>query len=431
MPNASRRIEVTEGQNFRHPSIHGDDLRKTIEGLEDVLRPRIRFLSENRAGLRLQNVIGNIQLNNGTILQIQPKVAGGEDWTSAVISLLTGEERIAVAGERRSGTSSVHRNLLDALADVYLTRLERAIRLDGPLLLMERENLVLPHLRGTLNASEWLKKAAWMPHRFPVSVTRLASDNPFTKGLSEVAKILAAASSSARIKAGLNAVRRDLSANTSPSNFSTQAATSRKLPAQWNAYKPAWSIAVAVLNRSSLFGTTGNHVGLSLAIEPWPLLEKALEKTLFAIESRGARSGRRIETQMKGRLPLLDAGRSTHQGFSVEPDGRMFEDANVVATFEAKYKPFDGIPARNDIYQAVTTASVCGAALAILVYPTSFASRIWNVNSFNGKPAKLAAIGMDMFSWAGNETANERANYLLNFIDGIRSGNAVHVGTVA
>ena len=430
MSNGVRKIIVTEGYDFQLEGSLAESLRATIDGLQDTLRPRIRFLSENRSGFRLQNLVGTIKLNIGTVLEVRPKVVDTEDWTAAVISLLTGDERVAVAGDRQAGISPVHRNLLDALADVYLARLERAVRQDGPLMLMERVNITLPHLRGTLNASEWLKKAAWMPHRFPVALTRLASDNPFTRGMFEVAKILARASSSARTRARLNAIRRDLSPNAQLFE-GTPVATNRKIPEQWSAYKPAWSIAVAVLNRSSLFGTTGNHAGLSLAVEPWPLLETALQRTLSEIEIQGAQLTRLMRAQMKGRLNLLSPmDPSTQNGFSVEPDGRLYENENIIATFEAKYKDFDGLPSRNDIYQAITTSSVCNSSLAILVYPTSFAPQVWDIKSFDGRPAKLAAVGMDMFRWTGSASANERASFLLNFIDAIRNSESIQVGTV-
>lgn len=430
MSNVARKIIVTEGEDFRLEAGAAGSLRSTIDGLEDTLRPRIRFLSERRSGFRLNNVVGTIKLDVGTVLEIRPKVAAGEDWTASVISLLTGDERISVAGERLAGISAVHRNLLDALADVYLVRLERAIRQDGPLMLMERESLTLPHLRGTLNASEWLKKAAWAPHRFPVTITRLASDNPFTRGMCEVANILAGASTSTRTRARLNAVRRDLSPNDRPFER-TPVATNRKLPEQWGAYKPAWSIAVAVLNRSSLFGTTGNHAGLSLAVEPWPLLETALQRTLFAIEARGPQLSRQMEARMKGRLSLLiPVEPPLQKGFSVEPDGRLYEDGEIVATFEAKYKEFDGLPSRSDIYQALTTASVCNSPLAILVYPTAFTPKLWDVTSFSGRPAILAAVGMDMFRWTGIASAKDMATFLLNFIDAIRNGDSIQIGTV-
>jgi hypothetical protein len=430
MSNVARKITVTEGEDFRLEVESAVSLRAVIDGLEDTLRPRIRFLSERRSSFRLNNVVGTIKLDNGTALEVRPKVADNDDWTASVISLLTGDERISVAGERRAGISPVHRNLLDALADVYLARLERAFRQDGPLMLMERESLTLPHLRGTLNASEWLRKAAWAPHRFPVSITRLASDNPFTRGMCEVARILASASSSTRTRSRLNAIRRDLSPNDLPFER-VNAGTNRKLPEQWSAYKPAWSIAVAVLNRGSLFGTTGNHAGLSLAVEPWPLLETALERALSAVEAQGPQLARRLEARMKGRLDLLIPVESPFQkGFAVEPDGRLYEDGAIVATFEAKYKKFEGLPARSDIYQAVTTASVCNSSLAILVYPTALTPVLWDVTSFHGRPAKLAAIGMDMFRWTGTASANDRANFLLNFIDAIRRGEFIRAGKV-
>ena len=379
------------------------------------LRPRVGFFRERGGLFQLNNLIGTVDIGGQDLIEVSPKIATDDDWPTATVSLLTGREAIDIAGERQAGVSLVHNRLLEGVAAIFLQRLERAFRQEGPIVLLERAARELPYLQGTLNVTSWVRKAFWRPHVFPVSRVELAHDNLFTHGLVRVAQTLANVACEGRAKSGLMALARDLSVGISPTNFDTAAVTSRALPAQWSAYRPAWSLAVAVLTKTSLFGPTGNHTGVGIAVEAWPLLETLLERTLQSAVRLGQAQGRTLVYEMKGKVQLLaPVGTSTQASFSPEPDGRLFEGSDVIATFEAKYSAFDGkVPARHHVYQALSTAAASNSPVAVLVYPGTFETRTWKVLGFNGKPIQLIAIGLSMFNWLPPHQADDRGEKVL------------------
>lgn len=417
-----KRIDVTEGEYFDLPAREGSLLRDAAERLRQRLRPSFSLLSEQGGRFRLSNVIGTVDIGGGVALEVSPKVPTGSDWTTAAVSLLTGTEALEVAGERRAGTSRVHNRLLDAIADIYLSRLARAFRQEGPIVLMEQVSARLPYLQGKLAVTAWARTALWQPHIFPVTKTELAHDNPYTQALVLVADTLAHATSNRRTRNDLRALCRDLSAGMSGRGQVSPNVVNRALPEQWSAYKPAWSLAAAVLSRSSLFGPTGRHVGVGIAIEAWPLLETLLDRSLRSAERVGQINGRSLSHRMQGPIEVLrPQGPSPQACFSAEPDGRLFENGQLVATFEAKYSNYDGSsPAREHTYQALATAAACSSPLAVLVYPNSFSPQSWAVQGFQGKPMQLAVIGLDMFKWLPPAIADSRGEQILRVVDELR-----------
>jgi hypothetical protein len=370
---------------------------------------------------RLRNVVGTIDLGGGLVIEVAPKVTGDSDWTKAVVSLLTGSESIEVAGDRLGGRSQVHNQLLDAMSGVFLRRLERAFRQEGPIVMMERVGNLLPYLHGKLDVSRWVRTAAIRPHIFPVSHTQLVSDNPFTQGLVIVADKLGQAASSHRTKNGLRRLSRDLAVGQHRKAAISPGLASRVLPEQWSAYKPAWALATSVLSRTSLFGPTGHQAGIGLAIEAWPLLETLLERTLQSVERLGREAGRTFTYRMQGEVRMLrNIGQTTRGSFSAEPDGRLFENGRLIANFEAKYAVFDGFkPDRNHIYQVLGTAAACGSPLAVLVYPNSFEPQVWEVSGFQGHPVHLVALGLELFKWLPPGQAESRGEMVLRMLDSV------------
>lgn len=414
-----RCIDVIEGEDFPLPRAEAERLREAVERLRVRLRPSFSLLSERSGIFRLSNVVGTVDLGRGLVIQVSPKVPTGTDWTTAVVSLLTGKEGIGIAGERRAGTSQLHNKLLDAVSGVYLSRLERAFREEGPIMLMEHRTAELPYLQGKLNVTKWARSALWRPHIFPVARTKLSQDNPFTRGLVLVADTLAHASSTQTTRNGLRTLARDLADGIPRNGAVVDGLASRALPEQWSAYKPAWSLATAVLSRTSLLGSTGQHTGMGLAIEAWPLLETLLERTLQSVERVGRRIGRNFTYRMQGQVGLLKPlGAKPQAIFAPEPDGRLYEDGKLVASFEAKYSVFDNIrPERNHTYQTLSTAAACGASLAILVYPNSFEPQVWEVSGFSGTPNYLMAVGLDLYKWLPGGNLDTRGEMVLELLD--------------
>lgn len=426
-------LDVREGDEFSLDPQHAQRLRQACERLRIRLNPRFQILHECAGTFRVLNIIGTIDLGGGALIHVSPKVPASINWVASATWLLTGSEDIEVAGQRRAGTSSLHNNLLEALARIYLNRLQRAYRQDGPIVLMERVSRTLPYLHGKLDVTRWARAATWQPHVFPVSRTELAQDNPYTRGLMHVADRLAHISVDPTVRNGLHTVSRDLSSGLPLASSAVPPSTQRSLPEQWKAYEPAWSLAKAILTRTSLFGASGSLTGVGLAIEAWPLLETLLEKTLADVQRLGRIGGQAYTYRMQGSAPLLTpSGRPPQQSFSPKPDGRLFRDGQLLATFEAKYSRFDGsVPAREHIYQSLSTAAACGSTTAVLIYPDKFPPMIWNVSGFQGRPLRLIAIGLDMFRWPPPSHPESRAEELMAALNGAPESAAGPVHLVA
>jgi hypothetical protein len=187
-----------------------------------------------------------------------------------------------------------------------------------------------------------------------------------------------------------------------PDSFALSGAeVSRPLPPQWSIYRAAWSIAVAILSRSSPLGRGSGHLGVSIAIEAWPLLETLLGRTLQAAAMLSLQSGTPLTVGTKSRFPFME-GASATMTKHAEPDGRLLSNGVAIASFEAKYKrarAFEYWPDRSDIYQALVAAAATGSRLSVLVYPQEFEAILWTINGFGGRPAQMAAIGLGLFNY--------------------------------
>lgn len=417
-----RFVEVVEGEEFALGREDAARLRVAAECLRIQLRPSFALLAERAGVFRLTNVIGTIDLGGGVLVRVSPKSSEDENWAEAVVSLLVGSEAVELAGDRQATLGGRRNDLLSVLAGIYLRRLTRAFRQEGPIVLMQHMASDLPYLHGKLDATLWARSALWRPHVFPVSRTEIVADNIFTQGLTQVAKTLANASQDQAIRSGLFALARDLGAGATTGKVLGPSIGNQVLPEQWGAYKPAWSIASAVLTKTSLFGPRGSHVGIGFALEAWPLLETLLERSLKSVVFVGGGRGRALSYSVQGSVQLLKPVGMFQRGFSPEPDGRVFEDGKVLATFEAKYSQFDGkAPAREHIYQALTTAAACGAQHAVLVYPGRFDPMAWRVSGFDGRPACLIAVGLDLFSLSLPSMRHSRGQMILDALE--RFGN--------
>lgn len=413
------RLAAVEGELFEPEPRVRPLIRRAAQRLSKQLAPRLPLLAEDGTSVAFQNLIGTVRLNDTMLVEVAPKVDAGEDWVRATLDLLDQGDPIDVSGDRLAGLAPRHRNLLDALAASYAQRLGRALRRDGPLLLLERRSEELPVLRGKLRATAYLRSTPIRPHRFPVTFDSLSADNDFTRAMAVVAGVLERATTSSATASALAELRVGLRPSSPEFAAINPTVVSRPLPAQWSVYRPAWSIAVAILSNSSLLRSTGQHRGVEVAIEAWPLLEHLLERGLRAAQREAAANERPMSVVPKGLQPLLTNPSHSASPRFVEPDGQLAEAGHTIATFEAKYSPgplAGRWPARSHIFQALSTAAACDSPLAVLVYPRSFEPIWWDVAGFGGQPSHLAAIGLGLFSYrrgAGDIAAGQALSQLL------------------
>lgn len=382
-----------------------------IQRLATTLKPRISQISRSDGVVEVRNFIGSVRMSDGTVLEVEPKVPADGRWAHAVVQLLREDSRISVTGSQRSRPGTARRDLTALIAFEYARRLERALSKDGPLQVFERHEHASRRLNGQLDIGKYARDAWRDPVLFPIRRDELTVANDFARGLSLVShafrRSVADTALSARLRRLESAV---IPGHPLPGHLNPSAA-SRRMPPQWAAYRPAWDIAAAVLRNRSLVNDPGHSVGLEVAVEPWPLLETLLERSLDAVEQIPAA----LRSVPKTRYPILLSGDDV--AGEVEPDGVLENAAGeVVATFEAKYTRPGQHPKEAHRYQALATAAVLHAPLSVLVYPGAEASRIYDVRGFNGQPARLATIGLDLYTYERDAGAASRASAIADLV---------------
>lgn len=417
-----KTIEVTEGVGFTLVDPSDRELvRSAAMRVRREIRPKYGGIGEEGGVFKVSGIVGTIAVRPNLVLDVRPKVPAGTDWIHSVLDLLVGRQRVDAGGERLAGLSPERRDLLEMIAVLYAARLERALTRDGPIQVIERNAAVLPSKKGRLNSTEWVRQAAWRPHRFPCEFNRLSSDNVYSRALAFVAFRLAKVVRSHHTRATLRGVGQALRPGL-PTEVPAPAGIARgKLPPQWAAYSPAWEIAAALLAKRGLLGASGGRLAPSLAVEAWPLLEQLLARSLRASTSLARDRGHAWKTQPKSSVKLLrspvGAARSEH---GLEPDGRLTEGERTLATFEAKYSTRTSAskaPEEEHRYQALAAAAACGSPLAVVVYPDDFPPAAWAVEGFGGRPNWLATAGLGLFTYRAGSGDEERGKRIMWLVE--------------
>jgi hypothetical protein len=412
-------LACVEGQPLPFGPEYDGLIRKAADRLALSLRPTLRILREVGGRPTLQGIVGSVRLDSVTTLEIAPKVPVGADWVPAVLDLLIGASRLDVGRDRLAGVSPRRRVLLDLMAAIYAARLQAALRRDGPLLILTRTEARLPVLKGKLQVGRWAREYLIHPTTFPVTFDQLSADNDFSRAMAVVARILANATSESRVSASLLEYARALRPGAPDISVVPAGVIHRPLPTQWAVYRPAWSVAVAVLSQRALLGRHGRLSGVEVVVEAWPLLEELLTRALGAVSVQAHASGRTVVLDPR-QATLLTPIAAGQEGRDVQPDGRLSDGSHTLAIFEAKYSPrmSRNWPFRPHVFQALATAAACDSPLAVLVYPESFEPIWWNVEGFHSRPAALAAIGLDLFGYRSGLGDLERGRTILQVLAG-------------
>lgn len=424
MPAA--RISVREYEPFSAPQPLVAEIRAALAGVENKIRPRFRLMLETKKGPVVGNVVGSIRLKSGTILEVQPKVPDTGDWTTSVIDLLEASTRIELTSSRDASFDRTRPNLQNALAIEYSHRVQSALDRDGPIQVLQSRFKESNRPIGKLDVSRWLRGAALKPHTFPVTTNELTANNDFSTAMAFTANLLSRGTRHALVANKLLRLAARLTPGATVATHVAPAMFYRPLPPQWRGYESAWSIVLAVLRNQSLLNSTGKLSGFEVAIEPWPLLETLLARVLrIAVEELNDDSAIYVSVP-KRQYPVLKPDSSASQSFMegsdgqdqyLEPDGLITRNGSALATFEAKYTTFNGSPEGHHVYQALTAAAVLGASVSVLVYPGQYPPQWYDVQGFGGRPAKLIALGLDMYSYkraGGDSSRAERIKQILS-----------------
>lgn len=412
----SRRLSVQEGLPFTLTGERPDLLRSAFAQAAARLRLRVGGLTDFGASrFRIDNLIGTFVVGT-TEIDIAPKCESGDDWIRSVLSLME-DGRVLPAGER-AGDAGPRATLLDAMAQTYADRLSGVVAAEGPITLVTRREVQGSFLTGRLNVAKWAASASWQPHIFPSEVQELTRQNDFNATLAHVALMLSTATRDVRLRTRLVDLASQISCGGGAPPSLPAGIEDRELPSQWASYSPAWTIAQMVLRQRLPLSERRMVEGMSLAIEPWPLLETLLDRSLkraIALR-RPDRPGLRTFKQHEVRfLEPIGAG---HSPAVLKPDSIIAEGDRILANFEAKYRDFaaTGRPLREECYQAITAARAVRSPVAILVYPGRVTPRSWKVLHSGQHPARLAVVGLEMFSYRRGLGDTERANLLMSLL---------------
>lgn len=415
-----RRIAVTEYQAVAGVTAEEATLiRARLSELATELKPRRSFLASG-SDLVIRNLVGTVQVTRDLVLDVAPGVAADIQWTGALVDLLSPPTRVGFGGENRESERQPMRMLPDAFADLYLRQLDRALRREGPLTLIQTNSTTKASLAGRLDVTRWVSQRVLKPAHFPQHRSVLTVDNPFTTMLAAVGELLAASTSNPRTAAALRGVMGRLRPGLAPHVALDPSAALRELPPQWRAYGPAWATARSVVRRVAPLRRHGHLEGLGIALEPWPLLETLLERSLQALGDVAARHGHLGLHGLghSGKYPLRTPVGVTEPGTArfhvsggVDPDGVIKRGEDVVASFEAKYTTPTPERIRDHAFQALTTAAALKSPVAVLVYPDDFEAVSWSLTGFTTHPSRLVAVGLDMYRYqtgSGDESRAER-----------------------
>lgn len=419
------KITVREGQPINVDVDTAQAIRRRLIALKAELQPTIDFLAGGEAQPVVQNLIGSVQVTPTLVLDVEPKTEPGQDWTAAVFDLLVSEKVNFEAYTKEAEKASRH-VLPDAFARLYADQLAAAVRREGPLAVMVQVRTAPSRLSGRLDVTRWVTSNFLRPQVFPQQETVLTVDNPYTSAMAWVAEALAVRCSDPRIASRLRSVARTLRPGLRTHTNVDPGIALRDVPPQWRAYRPAWITTCAVLARISPIHRSGFLEGLGLAVEPWPLLETLLHRSLHAAARQGEGEGLQLTARGHSTHRLLDVRKGKvksvpldriHRSRAVEPDGSLSLNGELIATFEAKYaRPTGPESIRTHIFQAMSTAAAVGSPLSVLVYPERSEPVVWGVHGFDHKPDRVVALGLDMFGYRRGKGDAVRGRLFLDLV---------------
>ncbi|MDK9640016.1 hypothetical protein FAM23877_11395 [Propionibacterium freudenreichii] len=407
-----KRIKAVEGEPLNCTAYEERLARRELGRFQKSLRPRLAFYDTRDGHTRPQNIVGTVRLDSRTVLDVSPKTMPDTDWVTSVVELML-PSRSSVSGSRSGSRSPQHRNLTDAIAIVYADRLERALRTEGPLELIERQELVSGTLHGKLDLARWTRTSVLTPNRFPVTTSRLTADNSFAAVMSFCADALSRDTRDAATGARLRSLSQSLRVGHLPALAVNASDAQRQLPPQWRGYTDVWDVATALLARQALVGAQGRLAAFNVAVESWPLLEELVQRTIDTMALLAAEEGMDWSRGHRLPRPLLRRGDSEaveREARDVIPDGVLLESGRTRATFEAKYTRLNGRPApRGHVFQAVATAAAHGAREAVLIYPERIPPVVFGVEGHHGVPARLIVQGVDLYAYRPGELTQAQA----------------------
>jgi hypothetical protein len=313
-----RRLLAVEEQPLAAAPADAVAVYERLLRLNRELTPRIGFVDGAPPAPAIHNLVGSVQISANLVVDITPKTVPGADWQTAVIDLLAADR--THAGGHTTTAELVKRPLADAFAYLYADQLTRALRSAGPLIVLRRQVARKPVLAGRLLVTEWVRSRLLAPHQLPQHTGSLTGDNEFTRAFAWVALALASRVADAMTRSRLLRLAVDIRPGLPEHPLLDPGVAHTPLPPQWHEYSGAWATATAILRRISPLHREGTQEGLNLAVEPWPLLETLLSRSLRHAARIGTATALEVNANPKSKITMLEAI-TAMKPVSVEPDG--------------------------------------------------------------------------------------------------------------
>lgn len=411
-------IRGCEGEPVRVPADTYEELAREGERIARDLGLRFGGVTRLPGALKFENMIGTVATGQAAV-ELMPKTRPDQNWMQSVLDLMDNRP-IAISDDVPASDSAPDARFVDLIARAFSKRLSDALAVEGVITTIISTFSRSPILSGRLRVGEWIRRASYEGHRFPVDHQVLSIDNAYAQTLAYVGQCLAVHIREAWFRRQLLECVETLSGgrevHAPPAN-----AVGLDLPVQWGAYEPAWTIAQMVLKQRSRFGPRPLPYGMSLVIEPWILLERLLERTLAQLAQRLSRTGAKFRSQPQ-RSRIFLAGSMLDEGSRyLIPDCVLLRNDGPIVNFETKYRDYarTGAPLRGESYQAITAARALGTPLTVLVYPNAMPSQLFTVEKPGHPPEQLAVVGLDMFGYRKVVGEKERADQLCSLLENL------------
>lgn len=373
---------------------------RLLEGATDTLRPTISLgvVSLTEGTVTFNNLIGEGVAPGGARFTICPKGVVGEKWIYNVSQFFTSNTRFYLSPVPSGSEAALpYLPAADAIALEFAAELELAFKVSGPIIAHSFSDRSLKSLKGKLNVSKWVIDHPIRPTSFPVFASEVDAENIYNRVFSLAIQTVLRKVSGHTAASALKRASRTVALPPVAESFTLPVVRLPRLPVQWAAYSGAWELAEMILRQRVGEAGGRNKLGVSFLVEPWRLLENALERLMAVIAGLAGD----VVPQVQAQLPFLNwKGKPTNRGRSVIPDGMLIFKNGVRASFECKYSLLseNSLPNREHSFQALATANTVGAQVAFLILPGSLPLREIELYGRFEEQIRFFVLGIDLFN---------------------------------
>ena len=306
--------------------VRNEDLHSFLLLMGEVknqLRPTISVGSVDVVGktVTFNNLIGEGVTPGGARFSIRPKGVSGGSWTCRVSRFFKSDTRFYISRTPDGGKPTLpHLPSADALAIQFASELEVAFTKSGPIVAHTLGSRSLRVLKGKLNVSKWVIEEPFRSTSFPVLSSEVEYQNLYNQIFSYAIQAILPKVTSA---VAVNALRKSsklVAVHQSARSVSVPVGQLPRLPVQWSHYEGAWQIAEVILRQKAGETRPDANFGVSFLVEPWRLLENALERLMKLVAEMDGSA----VPQSQVRLPFLSwENDESSQERTVIPDGLL------------------------------------------------------------------------------------------------------------